>query len=66
MDIIFMEFYIKKRYNKKLQEYFNVSSPIISLWKKKHIPGIRLKEFLEKEGSLDTNILFERIYPKIS
>lgn len=66
MDILFIEFYIKKRYNQKLQEYFNVSSPIVSIWKNKSFPGNRLKQFMDKEGTLDYNILFNRIYPKVS
>jgi len=66
MDILFIEFYIKKIYNKSLKEYFNVSSPVVSRWRKKSLPGNRLKEFFQKEETIDYYVLFERIYPKKS
>lgn len=64
IDIKFIEFYIRVKYNKSLEEWFSVSKPVASGWRKKSFPGGRLKEFLEKEGTLDPHILFERIYPK--
>jgi hypothetical protein len=64
IDIQFIEFYISKKYNKNMCEYFNVSKPVLSVWRHKSFPGGRLKEFMEKEGSLDVHTLFERIYKR--
>ena len=62
IDIEFVEFYIKKKHNKSMCEYFNVSRPVLSVWRKKGLPAQRLKEFHERERSLDAHKLFERIY----
>lgn len=64
IDIHFIQFYIRKKYSQSLEQYFNISKPIASTWRNKHFPGSRLKEFLEKEGTLDPHILFNRIYIK--
>jgi len=66
IDIDFIEFYIKKKYNQNMSEYFKVSKPVLSIWKNKSFPGGRIKEFLEREKNLDPHILFERIYPRES
>lgn len=62
IDIDFIEFYIKKMYSKKLEEYFEVNKSVASNWRNNSFPDRRLKEFLYREGSLDINILIERIY----
>ncbi len=62
IDIYFIEFYIKKKYSKKLEEYFEVNKSIASNWRKNSFPDRRLKEFLYREGTLDINILINRIY----
>ena len=64
IDIDFIEFYISKKYNQNVDEYFDVSRPVLSVWRKKGLPAQRLKEFLEKEKSVDVHILFERIYKR--
>jgi hypothetical protein len=62
IDIFFIEFYIQRKYSKKLEEYFNVNKSVASNWRKNSFPDRRLKEFLYREGTLDTNILINRIY----
>lgn len=64
IDIDFIEFYIKKKYNQNMCEYFGVSKPVLSIWRHKSFPGGRLKEFLKREGNLNPHILFERIYKR--
>ena len=62
IDIQFIEFYISKKYNQNMCEYFSVSKPVLSVWRHKSFPGGRLKEFMEREESLDVHVLLERIY----
>lgn len=62
VDIHFIEFYIKKKYNQKLEEYFEVNKSVSSGWRNKKFPERRLKEFSYREGTLDVNDLFKRIY----
>ncbi len=63
-DIHFIEFYIQKKYSKKLEDYFEVTKSVSSKWRNSSFPERRLKEFLYREGTLDTHELFNRIYPK--
>jgi hypothetical protein len=63
MDFLFLEFYIQKKYNKKVEEYFNINKVSVSHWRKSNsIPPARQLEFLNKEGSINTKELFEKIY----
>ena len=62
IDIDFIEFYIKKKYSKKLEEYFEVNKSIASRWCNSSFPDRRLKEFSYREGSLDVKELFNKIY----
>jgi len=62
IDIFFIEFYIQRKYFKKLEEYFNVNKSVASNWRKNSFPDRRLKEFLYREGTLDINILINKIY----
>ena len=62
IDIYFIEFYIFKKYNQKLEEYFEVTKAVSSRWRKNNFPDRRLKEFLYREGSLDIIDLINRIY----
>lgn len=62
IDIDFIEFYIKKKYSKKLEEYFEVNKSIASRWRNSSFPDRRLKEFSYREGSLDVKELFNKIY----
>lgn len=63
MDFIFLEFYIKKKYNQKVEEYFNVGKQSVSDWRISNIvPEKRLLQFQIKEGSIQPKELFEKIY----
>ena len=63
MDFLFLEFYIKKKYNQKVEEYFEIGRQSISLWRTSNeIPEFRLLQFQLKEGTLDINELFSKIY----
>lgn len=62
IDFDFMEFYIKKKYSIKVEEYFEVTKSIVSKWRNVNVPEGRLNEFMVKEGSLDIHELFSRIY----
>jgi hypothetical protein len=64
LDIDFIEFYIKKQYQQNVDVYFDVSRPVLSVWRKKGLPAQRLKEFLEREKSVDVFTLFEKIYKR--
>lgn len=48
IDIEFIEFYIKKKYNQNMCEYFDVSRPVLSVWRKNRLPQGRLDEIHEK------------------
>jgi hypothetical protein len=62
IDIDFIEFYIKKKYSQRLEEYFEVNKSVASNWRKKSFPDRRMKEFSYREGTLDLNTLFSKIY----
>lgn len=62
IDIFFIEFYIQRKYSKKLEEYFEVNKSVSSKWRNGKFPDRRLKEFLYREGTLDTKELFNIIY----
>ena len=62
IDIDFIEFYIKKKYSQKLDEYFNVTKSVASKWRNKSFPERRLEEFYYRENTLDINDLIGRIY----
>lgn len=64
IDIYFIEFYINRVYNKKLEEYFGVVSSVTSGWRHGKFPEKRLHEFCFKENSNNIFELFERIYKK--
>ena len=64
IDLHFIEFYIKKKYNQNLVEYFNVSKPVISIWRNKSFPVSRMDEFIRREKEFNIHILFERIYKR--
>ena len=63
MDFLFLEFYIAKKYNQKVEEYFNINKTSISHWRSTNIiPELRLLQFKDREGSLDIKELFSKIY----
>lgn len=64
IDIDFIEFYISKKYNQNVDEYFGVSRPVLSVWRKKGLPQGRIDEFIRREKSFDIFELFERIYKR--
>jgi hypothetical protein len=63
MDFLFLEFYIQKKYNQKVEEYFNLNKAAISYWRSSNqIPEKRLLQFQIKEGTTDLKELFSKIY----
>lgn len=63
MDFLFMQFFVKKKYDKSLEEYFNLNKASISYWRSSNeIPEKRLLQFQIKEGSIDPKELFKKIY----
>ena len=64
IDLDFIEFYIKKKYQQNVDAYFDVSRPVLSVWRKKGLPQGRIDEFLRREKSFDVFELFERIYKR--
>jgi dissimilatory sulfite reductase (desulfoviridin) alpha/beta subunit len=61
-DIYFIEFYIFKKYNQKLEEYYSVNKSVCSKWRNYNFPERRLKEFIWREGTDDILELIKRIY----
>ena len=63
MDFLFLEFYLKKKYDKNPEEYFKTTRQSVSLWRSSNnIPEKRLLQFQVKEGSIDPRELFLKIY----
>ena len=62
MDIYFIEFYISRKYNQKLEDYFKVVKSVASGWRHGKFPNTRLHEFCFREGTNDIFKLFESIY----
>lgn len=62
IDVDFIEFYIRKKYNQKLEEYFDVNKSVSSKWRNSSFPERRFNEFVWREGTSDILELFKRIY----
>jgi hypothetical protein len=63
MDFLFLQFYIQKKYNQKVEEYFNIGRQSVSDWRiTNSIPEKRLLQFQLKEGSIDPKHLFQQFY----
>ena len=62
LDIHFIEFYIFKKYNQKLEEFFEVNKSVASKWRNTNFPERRMNEFIWREGTSDIMELFQRIY----
>jgi hypothetical protein len=63
MDFLFLEFFIQKKFNQKVEEYFNVGRQSVSDWRISNtIPEKRLLQFQVKEGSIDPKELFRQFY----
>ena len=62
MDFLFLEFYIQKKYNQKVEDYFNVGRQSVSDWRvSNNIPEKRLLQFQVKEGTINTTELFSKL-----
>ena len=62
IDILFIEFFVKKKYNMSLEQYFSVNRPTVSKWRNKKFPDNRLYEFSYREGTIDVHDLIKKIY----
>jgi hypothetical protein len=63
MDFLFMEFFIKKKYDQKVEDYFKINKVSVSYWRSSNtIPEKRLLQFQVKEGSINPKELFPKIY----
>lgn len=63
IDFLFIELYIKKKYDKKVEDYFNIHKMSVSSWRKSNsIPPKRILDFYEKEGTKDILELFKDLY----
>lgn len=63
IDFLFIELYIRKKYNQKVEEYFNIGKMSVSGWRKSNsVPPKRILEFYEKEKSIDILQLFKNLY----
>jgi len=61
IDFLFIEFYIRKKYNQNMQTYFGVNDQAVSKWRKA-LPQKRIHEFVFKESSSDIVELIKKIY----
>jgi len=63
IDFLFIELYIKKKYDQKVEVYFNIGKMSVSTWRNTNIvPPRRLIEFYQIEGSIDILELFKKTY----
>ena len=63
IDFLFLEFYIQKKYNEKVEDYFLIGKQSVSDWRVSNtIPPKRLIEFMQTEGSMDPLELIKKIY----
>lgn len=62
IDIYFIEFYVDRKYNQKLEDYFKVVKSVASGWRHGKFPEKRLHEFCYREGSSNIHELFQKIY----
>lgn len=62
IDVDFIEFYIKKKYKQKLEDYYGVTKSVSSAWRNTSFPEKRLHEFAYKEGTSDLVELLKKIY----
>jgi hypothetical protein len=62
IDVYFIEFYIFKKYNQKLEEYFQVNKSVSSRWRTDYLPEKRLHEFVYREGTSDMIELLKNVY----
>lgn len=65
IDFLFIQLYIRKKYNQKVEDYFNIGKQSVSDWRKNNeVPPKRLIEFNNREGTINTEELFIKLYKK--
>jgi hypothetical protein len=62
IDIHFIEFFIKRKYNMRLEDYYGVTKSVASQWRNIKFPEKRLHEFVFKEKTDDMIELLKKIY----
>jgi hypothetical protein len=62
IDLDFIEFYIYKKHNQKIYDYFSVNKSVITKWRNFGLPEKRLHEFVYREGTQDIIDLIKRVY----
>lgn len=62
IDVDFIEFYIKKKYKQKLEDYYDVTKSVSSAWRNTSFPEKRLHEFVYREGTSELIELLKKIY----
>lgn len=64
MDFKFLEFYILKKYDQHVADYYKINKVSVSYWRTANqIPEKRLLQFQLKEGSIDPKELIFKLYP---
>ena len=67
IDFLFIQLYIRKKYDQKVEDYFNIGKQSVSDWRNKNeVPSKRLIEFHQREGSLNLQELFNNLYENIN
>ena len=64
MDIYFIEYYVRKKYNQSLVEYYDISIITLYKWHSHGIPIMRVREFVKRERSDNMYELFCRLHEK--
>lgn len=62
IDVLFIEFFLQKKYSLKLEDYYNVNKSVASKWRNIHFPEKRLHEFVYREGTSDLIELIKKVY----
>lgn len=63
LDFLFIQLYIRKKYNINMETYFGAANQTVADWRKiNKLPKKRLDYFLNKEGTIDVEELFFRLY----
>ena len=51
IDINFIKFFIRTKYDLSVEEYYNVQKSTVSGWKKRNIPKKYIDNFIHREKS---------------
>jgi hypothetical protein len=62
IDFYFIEFFVFKKYNQRLEQYYDVNKSVVSNWRNLSFPSKRLHEFVYREGTSDIIELIKKIY----